>query len=129
MELLEEVKENVTKILNKIAILEFKYNSLLGEYKRIPNYYKIREDSKFKELYKELEETIKPYIKNYEYKISEMGSLQILEETEKLGDASVYTQKLWLQYDIDLPYGYVMGKPCGKRVSNEILNKYSYLLG
>lgn len=129
MEILsKEIQERVIKILNKIAVLEFKYNSLLSEYQRILNYPKIKEDNKFKELSKEIDSIIGPYMKDYKYKVTELGTLEILQESEKLGETTIYKVCLNLFHNVKLPYAYVMGKACGKRISKQILEGYDYLL-
>lgn len=124
----EIIKDKVMNLLNKIKLIEFKYNCTLGEYARISNYSKIRQDSNFKRYKSEIEEILRPYTKDLVVKISEIGLLEILEAVDKLGDSVIYQSKLTLISNLDLPYAWVMGKTCSKKVSQQILEQYNYLL-
>lgn len=120
--------DRIINLLNKIKILEFKYNCLLSEYGRIINYPKIREDELFKKWKLEVENILEPYTKDLTVKVSEMGIITILKEESKTDTAITYKKILDIFPTLKLPYAWEMGRKCGKRVSEQILKEYDYLL-
>lgn len=124
--LLESIKERedeIVKILNNIAVLEFSINYNLGETGRLLDQNKVEENKDYLKLKAKLEEILEP-LKNteFKYKIMNFGALSIshsINEGDILRDCS--QEVLGFRHNIQLPYTYVMGKRVGKKVAMEYI--------
>ena len=123
LNLIENEKDTILDLLNKIAILEFKTNYNLGEYGRITDANKLRDNEQYKLIKEELEGILDSILSNTEfsYRIMNFGTLSITYPININTFSSVPCSQEVLNYrhNIDLPYAYIMGKKIGKRCVKE----------
>ncbi len=122
---IEKQKDAIIFILNEIALLEFKVNYNLSEYKRIADVNKLNDNEQFKTLKKELENILNPILNNteFEYKIMNFGTLSIYHpcNTDIISSVKCSQDVLNYRHNILLPYAYVMGKSIGKKYAKSWL--------
>ena len=125
LNLIENEKDTILDLLNKIAILEFKTNYNLGEYGRITDVNKLRDNEQYKLTKEELEGILDSILSNTEfsYRIMNFGTLSITHpiNVNTFSSVSCSQEVLNYKHNINLPYTYVMGKKIGKRYAKEWL--------
>lgn len=60
--------------------------------------------------------------------MSEVGMVSILKEESKTNISTTYKKIIDINSSLNLPYAWEMGKPCTKKVAEQLLKDYDYLL-
>lgn len=125
LNLIESEKDTILDILNKIAILEFKTNYNLSEYKRIADVNKLENNEQYISLKDELKGMLDSILNGteFDYRIMNFGTLSISHpiNTNTFSNVPCSQEVLNYRHNINLPYAYVMGRGIGKKYAKEWL--------